>query len=58
MDLFKNINMEKDSIGNIVSNIVITVYGDSGNYIYCGEHCIMYKLSNHCYALETNICQL
>lgn len=29
---------KKYSIGNMVSNIVILLCGDRGDYTYCGEH--------------------
>ena len=43
-------------MGNIGSDIVITLYGDRSNYTYPGDHFIMYiNVESLCYTPETNI---
>ena len=51
---------EKYSTGNIVSRIVTGCMVTEGDYIYCGEHFIMYRIvESICCTPETNIvCQV
>lgn len=53
--IWKNHGDEKYELGNIVNNIVITLYGDRYNYIYNGEYFVMHIIVRSlCFTSETN----
>ena len=44
------------SKGNIVSNIIITLYGERCKQTYCSDHYVIYKnIKSPCCPLEANI---
>ena len=43
-------------MGNIINNIVLTLYMTDGNWTYCDDHFAMYtNVKSICCTLETNI---